>query len=409
LDNLTHTLIGVLMGDAAVRSASTTQECLPTNTRRALFIWVMAIGSNLPDADILYSLVSGNKLDYLSQHRGYTHTLIGALVAALLILLACEFWLRHKRLVPSRADRIWLIALAAIGPLLHLAMDATNSYGVHPFWPFHNGWLYGDAVFIIEPLFWAAAAPLVFTLRTRLAQSLVALALAGGIVLSAGTGLVPPALCGVLIALTIVMLAIGRMLAPRRALLAGVVVWLAATGVFIVASEHAAQRVDDYASERFPQATLLDRTLTPMPVNPLCWEVILAQSESENYVLRRAMLSLAPRLLPAAQCPGRNLDQQITAPLTKVADRGAADWQWHGELVMSRDRLKQLASRYCEAAVFLQFARDPWVVQRAQHWLLGDLRYDREAELAFAELELPDGKPCPRAPPWIPPRADLLR
>ena len=49
------------------------------------------------------------------------------------------------------------------------------------------------------------------------------------------------------------------------------------------------------------------------------------------------------------------------------------------------------------------------MVQRAGHWLLGDLRYDREPGLAFAEVELPDGKPCPRAPPWIPPRADLLR
>ena len=139
MDNLTHTLIGVLLGDTAARSAPTTQEGLPTNTRRSLFIWVMAIGSNLPDVDFIYSLVSGNKLDYLSQHRGYTHTLVGALLAALLILIVCEFWLRHKHLVPARADRMRLIALALIAPLLHLAMDATNSYGVHPFWPFYNG------------------------------------------------------------------------------------------------------------------------------------------------------------------------------------------------------------------------------------------------------------------------------
>ena len=409
MDNLTHTLIGVLVGDTAARSGSTTQGSLPANIRRSIFIWVMAIGSNLPDADLAYSLISRDKLDYLSQHRGYTHTVIGALLAGLLILIVCEFWLRRKHLAPSWEDRTWIIALALLAPLLHLAMDTTNSYGVHPFWPFYNGWVYGDAVFIIEPLFWAAAAPLLFTLRTRLARSVVGLALAGGVILSAGTGLVPPALCAVLVTLTIAMLALGRALAPRRALLAGVVAWLVITGIFIAASEHAVQRVVDYATERFPQAKLLDHTLSPMPVNPLCWEVILAQSENEHYVLRRAMLSLAPRLLPAAQCPGRILDQQITAPLTEVADAGAADWQWHGELVMRRDALKQLASNYCEAAVFLQFARDPWVLLRAGHWLLGDLRFDREPELGFAELQLQDGKPCPLAPPWIPPRADLLR
>jgi inner membrane protein len=241
MDNLTHTLIGVLVGDTAARfapvSADKHEVGLPTATRRSLLVSLMAIGSNLPDTDFIYPLITGNKLDYLSQHRGYTHTLVGALVGALVMLVACEFWLRHQRLVPTHTDRVWLSALALLAPLLHLVMDATNSYGVHPFWPLYNGWLYGDAVFIVEPLFWAAAAPLVFTLGTRVARSLVALALIGGIVLSVGTQLVPPALCVVLVVVTIAMLAVGRWLSPRRALASGVGVWLVTTAIFIVASQ----------------------------------------------------------------------------------------------------------------------------------------------------------------------------
>ena len=34
------------------------------------------------------------------------------------------------------------------GTLLHLGMDFLNSYGVHPFWPIQNRWVYGDSVFI---------------------------------------------------------------------------------------------------------------------------------------------------------------------------------------------------------------------------------------------------------------------
>ena len=44
--------------------------------------------------------------------------------------------------------------------LLHIGMDFMNNYGVHPFWPVDSRWWYGDSVFIIEPLLWAACAPL---------------------------------------------------------------------------------------------------------------------------------------------------------------------------------------------------------------------------------------------------------
>ena len=76
-------------------------------------------------------------------------------------------------------------------PLLHIGMDFTNNYGVHPFWPLSNRWFYGDAVFIAEPLLWAACAPLAFTFRTTLARLIVAAILAIGVGLALFSGLVP--------------------------------------------------------------------------------------------------------------------------------------------------------------------------------------------------------------------------
>ena len=85
---------------------------------------------------------------------------------SVLLFAAVRLWWRYRKVEPSAADVRVLIVLAVLAPLLHLALDFTNSYGVHPFWPVDNHWYYGDAVFIVEPLIWACSAPLLFTLRS---------------------------------------------------------------------------------------------------------------------------------------------------------------------------------------------------------------------------------------------------
>ena len=191
MDNLTHTLIGVLVGEAAAAHSKTSEPGLSARDKRNLYVTTMAVGSNLPDLDFLYSTVTGSKLDYLLHHRGHTHTFVVAIVIAALLAFACELWMRKRRLQPSRADRSGIVAVALLAPVMHIFMDMTNNYGVHPWWPFDNRWTYGDSVFIIEPLLWTAAAPLVFTLRTRIARALVALILAIGVGLTFFTGMVP--------------------------------------------------------------------------------------------------------------------------------------------------------------------------------------------------------------------------
>jgi inner membrane protein len=83
---------------------------------------------------------------------------------------------------------------------------------------------------------------------------------------------------------------------------------------------------------------------------------------------------------------------------------------WVGELSIAQDVPATLAKDYCAMGALLQFARVPWAVPRSDGWLAGDLRFDREPELGFTEIEVsPSADDCPgHRPPWVPPRLDLL-
>ncbi len=411
MDNLTHSLIGLLAGETACRVFRACNSTLPEPTRRGLTLTLMVVGSNLPDADFLYAGLTGNKLDYLLHHRGHTHTLVGVLGAALLMYAVSLAWLRWRQLVPSSWDRRWLLSVALAAPLLHLLMDGANNYGVHPFWPFYNGWLYGDSIFIIEPLFWiACAAPLLFLLRSPVAKGLMVLVLLLGIGLSFGTGFVPRPMAVFLTLLAMALLMLASRVPPRATALAGVSVCVGIIMLFSIASRQAGKQVRSLALREFPDETLLDAVLTPMPVNPVCWEAVMAQQNGDHYTLRRAMLSLTPDLLPAGDCPSRGLEEPTTAPLIPVVAANGGAVQWHGELTIDNGALALLAEQRCEVASFLRFARMPWVARGRDGWVIGDLRFDREAELGFTELILAaDQENCPAmVPPWIPPRQDLL-
>jgi inner membrane protein len=92
---------------------------------------------------------------------------------------------------------------------------------------------------------------------------------------------------------------------------------------------------------------------------------------------------------------------------------------WFGEFSMPVGRLASLAKRDCVAYELLQFARAPFATEVERHWIVGDLRFDREPGLGMAEIRLADvvlGEAPGDAPttrcgysvPWIPPRASLL-
>jgi inner membrane protein len=404
VDNVTHSLAGLLLAESVVQ-IQVVRGRPPSDRERSAIYFTSILANNLPDFDFLYARITHGQLGYLLHHRGMTHTLVAAVPLALLALVPILAWPRWRRQLS------WSIAaVALLGPLLHVLMDYGNNYGVHPLWPFDNRWVYGDSIFIVEPLWWAAAIPpLIPALRSRVARGVLAAVLLVGLVLVWRSGLVPP-LAQAWVALLAVAMAVlaWRLAAPGR-LLAAVVAVLGVAAVFVGAGHIARRRLSATLGRDFPADTLRDLVTTPMPADPLCWQGIAVQTQGGTYAVTTTTLSLAPGVIAPAQCQSRT--GTTTAPTRSVQAKGERGLVYHGRFSAPLSRLVALARDNCQARAFLRWARVPFWVGRGSELVIGDLRYDRSPGLGFAELLVPRHPvSCPRfVPPWVPPRAALLR
>lgn len=142
MDNLTHSLIGAVLGQAGLKRK--TGLAMPT----------LIIAANIPDIDATCSVFGTLSL---AMRRGITHGPI-ALAVLPVVLTGIMLWFdrwqarRGKRpadCLPVRPG--WLLALAYIGCLSHPLFDWMNSYGIRLLEPFSHKWFYGDALFIVDP------------------------------------------------------------------------------------------------------------------------------------------------------------------------------------------------------------------------------------------------------------------
>jgi inner membrane protein len=412
LDNLTHTLIGLVAGEAIACSVPAPAGGLPASTRRTALRVMGMVGGNLPDADLLWSMqfATGDRLTYLVQHRGYTHTLVACAALAVLLLMGTLAWLQWRGHRIRAPDARLLAVMALLAVLLHLGMDALNEYGVHPFWPWNNRWYYGDALFIVEPLCWLALAPLYFSMQTRAAR-----VFAGTVLFLACSAVLLfhqfGAVWWTVPAFTLLLLYGGRRLAPRTASWVATGLLLALVGTFTLAHATVERQVRRLARVQFPGATMLDIVLSPAPAHPLCWDVMLLQRTGADYVARIGQLSLAPsaRAMDASTGCSRSIGSTGTAPLQKLTLTVVSGLHWAGEFTMRADTLARLASSTCDARRLASFLRAPFAAVTDKGWILGDLRYDREPGPGFAEILINsvDASGCARPSPWVAPRADL--
>lgn len=142
MDSVTHIVIGACVGVVAARK-------LPV--RKAMF-WG-ALFQTLPDFDFIASLWS-TPAEQLLTHRGFTHSILFALLITPLLAWLGERYSKRERI----AYRQWVF-FAGLQLLIHMLIDVLNVYGVGWLEPFSHhrfaiNWIFvADPFFTIIPLF----------------------------------------------------------------------------------------------------------------------------------------------------------------------------------------------------------------------------------------------------------------
>jgi inner membrane protein len=152
VDNITHTLTGLMLSRAGLNRVS------PEAT------WVLLLAANAPDIDVSSAL--GGSLTYLHYHRHLTHSLLLLPVLAAACVLAVRVLARR----PIAWKPAYLAALAGVAS--HLLLDLTNVYGVRLLLPFSERWFRLDITNVVDVWIWSALFLAVLApLLSKLVQS----------------------------------------------------------------------------------------------------------------------------------------------------------------------------------------------------------------------------------------------
>ncbi|MGZ2410873.1 inner membrane protein [Sphingomonas sp. F9_3S_D5_B_2] len=142
MDNITHTLVGGLLGQMGLK-------------RRSRFAMAACLlGANAPDIDVFAPLVL--PVQGISFHRGPVHSVFAwpILAAAIVGIL----WLVDRLVgprpgsLPLRPVPLFVAALLAV--LTHPFLDWLTTYAIAIFSPASWRWYSADAIFIVDWVYW---------------------------------------------------------------------------------------------------------------------------------------------------------------------------------------------------------------------------------------------------------------
>lgn len=423
MDNVTHALAGLLVADVALQAmGARSGRAVSPRVRRATVV-LGVVAAEFPDTDLVYSgpLVRMGPLGYLLHHRGHTHTLVWATLSALALWWVARWWVRRGDGSHAQAGLTPPLWLAVAGTWSHLLLDWTNSYGVHPFWPVDNRWLYGDAVFIVEPWLWLVAIPpLLFAPRSlggRVVLGTLALVILAA---SAWAGEVAPGVAVALAVFAVAWMGAQRVVPACARAWGGVAMWGVVTLAFVAGRNVVRGAVTHAAAASGEE--VLDVVLNPAPGDPTCWSALVVTRSADGGMYRVTSATAAVlagrdaarcrQAVPRGRAGGDVLNGLAGAsPRTPFASTPQVAWRstWQAPVAA----LGALAAERCEVAAALRFMRTPvWEGASDGALRLVDARYGMGGGFNTVRLPPPTGG-CGVAgrwvPPWREPRRDLLR
>jgi inner membrane protein len=136
LDSLTHTVLGACVGEAIAGKKLGKQAML----------WG-ALANNIPDIDVISSYWL-NQADSLLAHRGFTHSIIFAIIFPPVLAFLFSRWHRNKFM--HFRDWLWIFAS---GMFIHIFIDALTSYGTGWYEPFSHQRVTMNVLFVADPFY----------------------------------------------------------------------------------------------------------------------------------------------------------------------------------------------------------------------------------------------------------------
>lgn len=136
MDSITHTVLGACVGEALAGKKL---------GKHAMF-WG-ALANNIPDVDVITSFWM-SQADSLLAHRGFTHSILFALVFPFILAFILSRWHRNKHML----FKDWWMIIAS-GMFLHIFIDSLTSYGTGWYEPFSHHRVTMNVLFVADPFY----------------------------------------------------------------------------------------------------------------------------------------------------------------------------------------------------------------------------------------------------------------
>lgn len=309
-----------------------------------------------------------------------------------------------KKITKTKPWTIALVIVAIAAIFLHIGADFLNNYGIHPFTPFSNRWHYGDSIYIVEPLIWFSLLPIIAREAekswARLGWWMLALTMITLV------WIFPTFNVALSSSLTFYLIVCILLVYPARSAIYRIGLTTALFTAVIGTFYYCGSLARTLARTHWENSTLriekwTDTASTPTPGNPLCWNIWVATRSSDAFHFYSAKVSLWPTVLPAAECDPRPTTAH-TSDLTQSTFPTNRAIQWIHESRLSFQDWESMRSSSPTFRKFISFARFPYIKKLpAGEVIIGDLRYDRQTSLGFAEIKIaPEEMGVPMDGPW---------
>lgn len=136
MDSFTHIALGACIGEVMVGKHL---------GKKALLIGALA--NSIPDIDVVANLWL-NKSEGLLAHRGFTHSLLFAFIIAAPLALIFQKWLSRYAVKFKTWGLFFLVEI-----IVHIFIDAFNSYGTGWFEPFSHYRVAFNILFVADPFY----------------------------------------------------------------------------------------------------------------------------------------------------------------------------------------------------------------------------------------------------------------